>query len=350
MKKIFIKILPLLAMSVSLFGCNSKHDVTITIDAGLGYFMPNIYDPDSPRSTSITFTVKSGRSFNNLPFSQPILVEGAGVETDEEFPIFPQYYTNQKNQKISPNSIINDDATFTAHYFADFASAKSIAYGSHIRGLIGALKRAILNNKPTNHLMTFSAMFDDYYNRLEIIYPCFAMGKTGAALSDAYGETGDERFVPLYETMYRQIYNVNNQVAYVAGSGYQGIIGAVKRIILDDKSYNQKWWEQFVVDTTNAMKIVGPNKAMYFSKCIAALADQIGETEYEGRNIQKSVNNFIFDAFKFAHNAEQACSIYNATDIFVGDYKRGIVNNLSDTELLTLFNSYKLQVIAILNS
>lgn len=351
MKRVFIKILPLCALATSLFSCNSKRDVTVTIDAGLGYFTSDISDYTVPRSTSITLTVKSGTVFADLPISTPladsdeieIVVEKEGVGAS------PIYYTNDKNEVIPSNYSINDDVTIIANYYTDFTSAKSVAFGVYIQGLVGSVKRCVLNNKPTDHLFALSAIFDDYYSRLQSVYPCFALGKVGSALCDACGETGDERFIPLYETMYRQIYNVDNQVAFATGAGYQGIVGAIKQIIANNRHYEQTWWEQFVVDSTNAMKVAGPNKAMYLSKCIASLASQIGETQYEKKVIQDNVNAFIFNAFKSAHNAEQACSLYGTTNAFIGEFKRSIVNHKTDEELLTLFNSYKLEAIAILN-
>lgn len=304
--KLIKRMIPLLLLVGSLSSCNANKQVTVTIDSGLGYFT---FDWSISYMKSIYKEIKvtKGTNFANLYFEEPYFFDGSG--SSSEIPPRPIYYT-VGNQVIDGDYSINGDVTITAHYFEDLASAKDYYSGVYMQGVVGAIKRCIMNNKDYELIIELSYLLDAAMHRYESAYPCAPIGKIGAALADACSEIPVPSVIaPIFHTMDLQLARFDNQCGSALADAYQAMVGAIKRLLINSKPYDSDLWCQLAVDIADASEKVGPQYALPLSQAMASVADEVGENGWIGKAEQTLFNRYVYKAFTLAQNEHQAFQI-----------------------------------------
>lgn len=186
------------------------------------------------------------------------------------------------------------DVIFTAIMEND--GSKSVGLAIMGQGLVGAIKRCCINNKPTDHAVTAAGIFLEEFEA-DSAKASLGMGPVGAALMDAIAETGkgmmykDENNTPAgfeFVTPYAIVLSgfaekgIANSEAKCNALGVmgQGLVGAVKRCYLNNKPVEQLCSPAaFFVDK---IKSNSSTAAPAIGKMGAACADLVGEVVRPG--------------------------------------------------------------------
>lgn len=333
MKGYFKFCLPFLIAGSSLISCGNSA-IKITLNAGLGYFVdPAEFAIEASPSNSVayvekTFIVSEGTSFKNFNYPLPSLCNNLlDFESIYQQPLF---WTNENNEIVKETDVFKSNTTLTAHYCTSVDEIKSVGMGVYTQALTGALKRCVLTGKPTECLLKFSNFMDFEFANTSSPFFYLSLGKTGAAISDALGETQQyDAFASISMLMFNQMSTINNHCASNSGTFFQATIGAIKRILLyRPDAFNLVAWENYIRKSISAIIEAGPTKAAYLCKSLAALSDEIGEMGKEADPMQLELNDFIYQAFIKVKDVPQGLAIGRATSAFIGQLKRMLMNNL----------------------
>ena len=213
------------------------------------------------------------------------------------------------------------------------SDTKSLGMGIFAQAMVGAMKRSFINQKPvTDDFLAAAAWITEEIGKGSATAGP-AIGKMGAALMDAIGETGHageycSYMAPLVEAF--SAVGVKNSTEKCVGLGIlqQGMVGALKRLYMNSKSVPNAMLTT-ANKITEEIKNSDPEAGVPLGKMGAALMDSLGELSHQNSDAITPLLTEIEPVIKAAAAAKGKSEALGGLlgQAMVGALKRQGLNN-----------------------